>query len=77
MSGGRQPRSHKSWGLGVANTAEWTGTPRADCTAGCKGVLFRGADAAVVEGRSQSIRFDLENVPDAQPLVRPERLHLP
>ena len=30
MSGGRQPRSHKSWGLGVANTAEWTGTPRAE-----------------------------------------------
>src|SRR6187401_99269 len=59
-----RPTEGEKWGLGAVSTAEWTGVPlveildRAGVRQNVKDVLFRGADGGMVEGRSQSMRFE-------------------
>jgi len=59
-----RPAEGEKWGLGAVSTAEWTGVPlieildRAGVRPQAKEVLFRGADGGVVDGRSESIRFE-------------------
>jgi DMSO/TMAO reductase YedYZ molybdopterin-dependent catalytic subunit len=59
-----RPTEGEKWGLGAVSTAEWTGVPlveildRAGVRQDAQDVLFRGADGGVVDGRSESIRFE-------------------
>ena len=54
----------EKWHLGAVSTAEWTGVPlvevldRAGIKPEAREVLFRGADAGMVHGRMETIRFD-------------------
>ena len=50
--------------FGAASTAEWTGVPlvevldRAGLTATAREVVFRGADAGLVEGSTAPVQFE-------------------
>ena len=54
----------EKWNFGAVSTAEWTGVPlvelldRAGPKSGAREILFRGADAGVVEGSAGVIRFE-------------------
>src|SRR5207249_3828622 len=54
----------EKWHLGAVSTAEWTGVPlvevldRAGIRPEAHEVLFRGADAGIVHGRTETIRFE-------------------
>jgi rhodanese-related sulfurtransferase/DMSO/TMAO reductase YedYZ molybdopterin-dependent catalytic subunit/glyoxylase-like metal-dependent hydrolase (beta-lactamase superfamily II) len=54
----------EQWHFGAASTAEWTGVPlveildRAGLTAGAHDVVFRGADAGLVDGATAPVRFE-------------------
>lgn len=54
----------EQWNFGAVSTAEWTGVPlvevldRAGVQRGASEVLFRGIDSGMVEGLSESIRFE-------------------
>jgi DMSO/TMAO reductase YedYZ molybdopterin-dependent catalytic subunit len=54
----------EQWNFGAVSTAEWTGVPlvevldRAGVRQGAQEVSFRGIDSGVVEGLSESIRFE-------------------
>jgi DMSO/TMAO reductase YedYZ molybdopterin-dependent catalytic subunit/glyoxylase-like metal-dependent hydrolase (beta-lactamase superfamily II)/rhodanese-related sulfurtransferase len=54
----------EQWHFGAASTAEWTGVPLADLldltgpTAGAHEVVFRGADAGLVDGATEPVRFE-------------------
>jgi len=54
----------EKWHLGAVSTAEWTGVPlvevldRAGIRPEAHEVLFRGADAGMVHGRTETIRFE-------------------
>jgi DMSO/TMAO reductase YedYZ molybdopterin-dependent catalytic subunit len=56
------PIEGEKWNFGAVSTAEWTGVPltevldRAGVRSGARDVVFRGADAGTVEGRS--VRFE-------------------
>jgi DMSO/TMAO reductase YedYZ molybdopterin-dependent catalytic subunit len=59
-----RPTEGEKWAVGAVSTAEWTGVPlteildRAGVRSGARDVLFRGADCGIVDGRSESIRFE-------------------
>jgi len=54
----------EKWHLGAVSTAEWTGVPlveildRAGIKPEAREVLLRGADAGMVQGRTESIHFE-------------------
>lgn len=54
----------EQWHFGAASTAEWTGVPlveildRVGLTAGARDVVFRGADAGLVDGATSPVRFE-------------------
>jgi DMSO/TMAO reductase YedYZ molybdopterin-dependent catalytic subunit/rhodanese-related sulfurtransferase/glyoxylase-like metal-dependent hydrolase (beta-lactamase superfamily II) len=54
----------EQWGLGAASTAEWTGVPlveildQAGLTAAAHDVVFKGADAGLVDGSTTPVRFE-------------------
>jgi DMSO/TMAO reductase YedYZ molybdopterin-dependent catalytic subunit len=54
----------EQWGLGAVSTAEWTGVPlvavleRAGISSTGREILFRGADAGAVKGRSEPTSFE-------------------
>lgn len=58
------PVAGEQWRFGAASTAEWTGVPlveildRAGLTAEAREVVFRGADAGLVEGATAPVRFE-------------------
>lgn len=58
------PVEGEQWRYGAASTAEWTGVPlveildRAGLQTGAHDVVFRGADAGLVEGASAPVRFE-------------------
>jgi DMSO/TMAO reductase YedYZ molybdopterin-dependent catalytic subunit len=58
------PVDGEKWQLGAVSTAEWTGVPlvevldRAGVKPEAHEVLFRGADAGVPHGRSETVRFE-------------------
>ncbi len=58
------PVAGEKWNLGAVSTAEWTGVPllevldRAGIKPEAREVLFRGADAGTVPGRTEPIRFE-------------------
>lgn len=58
------PVPGEQWHFGAASTAEWTGVPlveildRAGLAAGAHDVVFRGADAGLVEGATAPVRFE-------------------
>jgi DMSO/TMAO reductase YedYZ molybdopterin-dependent catalytic subunit/rhodanese-related sulfurtransferase/glyoxylase-like metal-dependent hydrolase (beta-lactamase superfamily II) len=58
------PVDGEQWRFGAASTAEWTGVPlveildRASLTAGAHDVVFRGADAGLVDGATAPVRFE-------------------
>jgi DMSO/TMAO reductase YedYZ molybdopterin-dependent catalytic subunit len=58
------PVDGEQWRFGAASTAEWTGVPlvevldRAGMTAAARNVVFRGADAGRIDGRSAPVRFE-------------------
>jgi DMSO/TMAO reductase YedYZ molybdopterin-dependent catalytic subunit/rhodanese-related sulfurtransferase/glyoxylase-like metal-dependent hydrolase (beta-lactamase superfamily II) len=58
------PVAGEQWHFGAASTAEWTGVPlveildRAGLTAGAHDVVFRGADAGLVDGATAPVRFE-------------------
>ena len=58
------PVDGEQWGFGAASTAEWTGVPlteildRVGLTAGAREVVFRGADAGLVDGGTAPVRFE-------------------
>jgi DMSO/TMAO reductase YedYZ molybdopterin-dependent catalytic subunit/glyoxylase-like metal-dependent hydrolase (beta-lactamase superfamily II) len=58
------PVDGEQWHFGAASTAEWTGVPlveildRAGLTAGAHDVVFRGADAGLVDGATAPVRFE-------------------
>jgi DMSO/TMAO reductase YedYZ molybdopterin-dependent catalytic subunit len=57
------PIEGEQWTLGAVSTAEWTGVPlgevldRAGIKAHARAVVFRGADAGTVPGRTEAIHF--------------------
>jgi DMSO/TMAO reductase YedYZ molybdopterin-dependent catalytic subunit len=57
------PVAGEQWRFGAASTAEWTGVPlveildRAGLTAAAHDVVFRGADAGLVDGSTAPVRF--------------------
>ena len=58
------PVAGEQWRFGAASTAEWTGVPlveildRAGLAAAAHDVVFRGADAGLVEGATAPVRFE-------------------
>jgi DMSO/TMAO reductase YedYZ molybdopterin-dependent catalytic subunit/rhodanese-related sulfurtransferase/glyoxylase-like metal-dependent hydrolase (beta-lactamase superfamily II) len=58
------PVDGEQWRFGAASTAEWTGVPlveildRAGLTAAARDVVFRGADAGLVDGSTAPVRFE-------------------
>jgi DMSO/TMAO reductase YedYZ molybdopterin-dependent catalytic subunit/rhodanese-related sulfurtransferase/glyoxylase-like metal-dependent hydrolase (beta-lactamase superfamily II) len=58
------PVSGEQWHFGAASTAEWTGVPlvevlhQAGLSAGAHDVVFRGADAGLVDGATAPVRFE-------------------
>jgi DMSO/TMAO reductase YedYZ molybdopterin-dependent catalytic subunit len=58
------PVAGEQWRFGAASTAEWTGVPlaeildRAGLAAGAHDVVFRGADAGLIEGATAPVRFE-------------------
>jgi DMSO/TMAO reductase YedYZ molybdopterin-dependent catalytic subunit/rhodanese-related sulfurtransferase/glyoxylase-like metal-dependent hydrolase (beta-lactamase superfamily II) len=54
----------EQWRFGAASTAEWTGVPlveildRAGLTPAAREVVFRGADAGLVDGATAPVRFE-------------------
>jgi DMSO/TMAO reductase YedYZ molybdopterin-dependent catalytic subunit len=58
------PIEGEKWNLGAVSTAEWTGVPlvevldRAWPKADAREVVFRGADAGTVPGRTEAIRYE-------------------
>lgn len=54
----------EQWHFGAASTAEWTGVPlvellhRTGLTASAQDVVFRGADAGLVDGATAPVRFE-------------------
>jgi DMSO/TMAO reductase YedYZ molybdopterin-dependent catalytic subunit len=54
----------EKWAVGAVSTAEWTGVPlveildRVGVRTAARELLFRGADSGIVEGQSESIRFE-------------------
>ncbi|MDT5347195.1 MAG: hydroxyacylglutathione hydrolase, partial [Mycobacterium sp.] len=54
----------EQWRFGAASTAEWTGVPlveildRAGLAGGAHDVVFRGADAGLIEGATAPVRFE-------------------
>lgn len=58
------PVDGEQWHFGAASTAEWTGVPlveildRARLMAGAHDVVFRGADAGLVDGATAPVRFE-------------------
>ena len=58
------PVAGEQWHVGAASTAEWTGVPlveildRAGLAAGAHDVVFRGADAGLVDGATTPVRFE-------------------
>jgi DMSO/TMAO reductase YedYZ molybdopterin-dependent catalytic subunit/rhodanese-related sulfurtransferase/glyoxylase-like metal-dependent hydrolase (beta-lactamase superfamily II) len=58
------PVDGEQWRFGAASTAEWTGVPlveildRVGLTAGAHDVVFRGADAGLVDGATAPVRFE-------------------
>lgn len=58
------PVDGEPWGLGAVSTAEWTGTPlvdvlhRAGVSSQARDLVFRGADAGHVNGRSGLTAFE-------------------
>ena len=54
----------EQWRFGAASTAEWTGVPlleildRAGLTAAAHDLVFRGADAGLVDGSAAPVRFE-------------------
>jgi DMSO/TMAO reductase YedYZ molybdopterin-dependent catalytic subunit/rhodanese-related sulfurtransferase/glyoxylase-like metal-dependent hydrolase (beta-lactamase superfamily II) len=58
------PVAGEQWRCGAASTAEWTGVPlveilhRAGLTAVAREVVFRGADAGLVDGATAPVRFE-------------------
>lgn len=58
------PVDGEQWRFGAASTAEWTGVPleeildRAGLTADAHDVVFRGADAGLVDGATAPVRFE-------------------
>ena len=73
------PVDGEQWHFGAASTAEWTGVPlveildRAGLTAGAHDVVFRGADAGLVDGATAPVRFEralsVEDARDSGALV--------
>jgi DMSO/TMAO reductase YedYZ molybdopterin-dependent catalytic subunit len=73
------PTDGVEWNLGAVSTAEWTGVPLVDVLdqAGIKGkareVVFHGADAGTVDGRTDRIHFarslKLDDARDSQALL--------
>lgn len=73
------PIDGEKWAMGAVSTAEWTGVPlmeildRAGVRTGAREVVFRGADCGVVEGHSESLRFErslqLDQARDADVLL--------
>src|SRR6185437_1073096 len=58
------PVAGEQWRCGAASTAEWTGVPlteildRAGLTGLARDVVFRGADAGLVDGATAPVRFE-------------------
>jgi DMSO/TMAO reductase YedYZ molybdopterin-dependent catalytic subunit/rhodanese-related sulfurtransferase/glyoxylase-like metal-dependent hydrolase (beta-lactamase superfamily II) len=58
------PVGGEQWRFGAASTAEWTGVPlveildRAGLTADARDVVFRGADAGLVDSATAPVRFE-------------------
>jgi DMSO/TMAO reductase YedYZ molybdopterin-dependent catalytic subunit len=58
------PIEGEKWNLGAVSTAEWTGVPlvevldRAGMKTQAREVVFRGADAGTVAGRTEAIHFE-------------------
>lgn len=58
------PVDGEQWRFGAASTAEWTGVPlaeildRAGLMAGAQDVVFRGADAGLVDNSTTPVRFE-------------------
>jgi DMSO/TMAO reductase YedYZ molybdopterin-dependent catalytic subunit/rhodanese-related sulfurtransferase/glyoxylase-like metal-dependent hydrolase (beta-lactamase superfamily II) len=58
------PVAGEQWRFGAASTAEWTGVPlvelldRAGMVAAARDVVFRGADAGMVDGATAPVRFE-------------------
>jgi DMSO/TMAO reductase YedYZ molybdopterin-dependent catalytic subunit len=58
------PVAGEKWNLGAVSTAEWTGVPlgevldRAGIKPEAREVLFRGADAGTLPGRTEAISFE-------------------
>lgn len=73
------PVDGEQWHYGAASTAEWTGVPlveildRAGLTVGANDVVFRGADAGLVDGATAPARFEralsVEDARGSEPLV--------
>ena len=73
------PVAGEQWHFGAASTAEWTGVPlveildRTGLTAGAHDVVFRGADAGLVDGATAPVRFEramsVDDARDADALV--------
>jgi len=58
------PVAGEQWRFGAASTAEWTGVPlveildRAGLAPAARDVVFRGADAGLVDGATAPVRFE-------------------